>query len=171
MTMAPWRIQNAGPFSAARGGTQSLSLTSNVAWPSANLALYCPIVVPDSFPVASIFIGNGSNLTGTIDLGIYSWAGSLLASLGGSAVRSVASTLEFHALSHTLARGWYYLGAVTSAGAGTYEEWIGVTVSLTRVLGILQEPLGGVTLPATMTPVAVGQTFMPVIGISQQATV
>lgn len=170
MTMLSLHLHNWGPY-GIRGQSQQLGMGNNIVWPGANLAIYSPLIVPDTFPAVSIFLANGSNLTGNICLGIYSEAGARLATTGTIA-RNTASSLQFVALTYTLNRGRYFIGAVASEGVtGTYARSTPPTVGLTRALGVRQEALGATVLPANMTPVAVTTTFIPSVGLSQRATI
>jgi len=165
------RLHGFGPY-GIRGHSQQLGWTNNVVWtPGANVAIYLPLIVPDTFPVAGIAIHNGSNLTGNVCLGIYSEAGTRLATTGTTA-RATASSLQFIALSVTLTRGRYFLAGVASEAAlGTYLRIAPGSVALTRILQVRQETLGSTVLPATMTPVAVATAFVPSILVSQSATI
>ena len=159
---------NSIPWEAASLGTGA---TSSVAWPTNNLAVYVPISIPAPFTVARFMIANASNLTGTVDIGIYNAAGVLLLSTGNSA-RASASAVQYLDVTNTVFQpGHYYLGLVASSTTGTY---LGATFSSSTraaLSGPLQEALGSATLVNPMTPTAYAQTSIFQYGFTQSDTV
>lgn len=143
---------------------------TGVAWPANNLAVYAPISVPSRFTVARFMVCNAGTLTGTVDVGLYSESGSLLASTGNTA-RAGASAVQYIGIAdQSFPPGKYYLALVATSTSGTYSS-IGLNNQYeARFSGWLQEALGGGTLPATMTPVPYAQTSIFHFGFTQSDT-
>lgn len=161
-----------GRYNSLGNATNNIgATTSTAAWPANNLAIYIPVSIPVPFIVARFMIPNGSNLTGTVDVGIYSAAGTLLLSTGNSA-RANASAVQYLGVTDTLFQaGTYYLGLVASSTTGTYLEATWANATRVLINGPLQEALGSATLPNPMTPAAYTQTFVPQFGFTQSDTV
>lgn len=137
------------------------------AWPANNLAVYMPISIPKAFTIARFMIANGSNITGNVDIGIYSDAGTRLLSTG-STVRANASAVQYIGVTDTVFQaGSYYLALVGSSTTGTYLRSTFSTALRARTFGVLEEQLGATTLPSSMTPVAYTRTAVFQFGFSQ----
>lgn len=145
-------------------------LVTTAAWPANNLAIYVPVSLPVPFTVARFIIPNGSNLTGTVDVGIYSSSGGLLLSAGSTA-RASASAVQYVAVADTVFQaGSYYLALVGSSTTGTYALPSIAAATRARWCGFLEETLGSSVLPATMTPVTYTRTVVPQFGFTQSNT-
>lgn len=169
----PLHVLTLGNFSNAFNTARfdaSTSIYAVVAWPANNRALYFPIHMPAGFTVARFMVANGANLTGTVDIGIYSIEGTRLLSAGNTA-RSGASSVQYIGVTDTyFPAGHYYLAQVASSTTGTYgciqfDATIGAAQA--RTFGALQEALGSAVLPATMTPAAMAGTNMFFFGFTQ----
>lgn len=139
------------------------------AWPANNRALYIPVRFDQTMVYARFFTNNGSNAAGNEDIGVYDSTGTRLVSTGATA-RSGTSQLQFIDVTDgVFPPGAYYLALVLSSTTGTMiRSSLGTTQC--RELGILQEDLGGTTLPSTMTPAAAGQGYIPMFGFTSSAT-
>lgn len=162
----PLRILNVGRYglstdyaNATLGGT---------AWPSANRALYYPVRIPRTFPVARGFVLQNGNNSGTQDIGIYDLAGTRLTNIGATA-RSSNVCQYFDVTDVVLSPGVYYFALLGSATAGTYDA-LGLDTRYVRAHGVLQEDVGASTLPSTMTPVTVTQGSVFIFGFTSSAT-
>lgn len=148
----------------------SLGLSTSVAWPTNNLAIYTPICLDSYFTVARFFVLNGSNITGSVDVGIYDGAMNRLLSTG-STVRATTNGVQYIDVSNrTFPPGNYYLGLVGSSTTGTYGAGSFSAAHIGRVAGMLQEALGATTLPTTITPAAFAQVRLFVYGFTQSDT-
>lgn len=115
-------------------------------------------------------VANGSNLTGTIDVGLYDSNGNLLFSLGSTARASASAVQYIAATDRSFPPGKYYLGMVASSTTGTYSALAFANQYEARACGALQEALGSSVLPATMTPASYGQIQCFYFGFTQSDT-
>lgn len=142
-------------------------------WPANNLAVYMPVHLPAPFTVSRFLVANGSNLTGTVDVGLYNFEGTRLLSTGNTA-RSGASAVQYIGVTdQRFPAGHYYLGMVTSSTTGTYGRLVisaGAAPFDSRMCGLLEESLGSAVLPATMTPAAYTRTTWYYYGFTQSDT-
>lgn len=142
---------------------------ANGAWPANNRALYIPMRFDQPVPIRRAFSSNGTNAAGTEDIGIYGDDLALIASTGSTA-RSGTSVLQFIDIADLiLAPGTYYWALVLSSTTGTLQR-SALAANQCRQCGVLQEDLGGSTLPSTMTPALAAQGYVPVFGFTQSAT-
>lgn len=145
------------------------------SWQANNRAIYMPFTLPDYATVARFQYLNGNNV-GNIDLGIYDAASYTRIISTGSTAKGTATTCVFIGVTDiVLPPGDYYMGVVVSSTGGSLQRLafaadVGDQVGMCRICGLLQEDLGATTLPTTMTPVAVAQNYVPIIGFSQSDT-
>lgn len=154
---APLHVISTGRFSNVADMVIATAgpLLASTGWGVNNRAIYVPISMPVRFTVARFLIGNGADLTGNVDLGLYSASGSLLVSAGATA-RAGANAVQYVGITdRSFPPGHYYLAAVLSSSAGTVRTTT-VTTDTAKMCGLLQETLGATALPSTMTPVAYG---------------
>lgn len=155
---------NGLPWTVADLGTGGVGTTG---WPANNLAIYIPISIPIPFVVARFMVANGSNITGNVDVGIYSAAGTLLLSTGTTA-RANASAVQYIGVTDTVFQaGHYYLALVASSTTGTFLRVSFSSATRAIFGGPLQEALGSTVLPATMTPASYAQTDVFQFGFTQ----
>jgi len=151
ITTAPiglWTVPAQAVWTGRTFGTSwSPMPTAAVAWPTANLAIYSPLVVPSPITIVKLFSSAGGTGTGTYDLGVYTAAGSRLVHAGGS---TPASNIEAVAdITDTfLPAGLYYMAQVCSNNTDT---WFAVSIAVPGAVagGHLVEQLGSASLPTT----------------------
>jgi hypothetical protein len=148
-------------------GTGSLAST---AWPSANLALYFPVVIPrrTSFAALRAFLANGATANGNVDIGLYDESWNRLASTGSVAQSGTTTIQDLAALAVTIPPGRYYLGIALSSGTGTAIALGSALAGSLASLGVAQEA-SAFPLPATATPAVCAQTIVPIFGLSSVA--
>lgn len=171
--MIPLHVCTLGRYNATATSLSFLGTpgVTTAGWPANNVALYVPVSLPTPFVIRRFMVPNGSNLTGTIDVGIYSSAGALLLSGGGGVARANASAVQYVDVTDTVFQaGTYYLGLVASSTTGTYALPSIANATRARWCGFLEETLGGSTLPSSMTPVIYTRTVVPQFGFTQSAT-
>jgi hypothetical protein len=161
------------PFSPESiGGSTALMQTGSTSstWPSANLAIYVPVTIPDRASFASLraFFVNASAVAGNVDVGIYDEAWARIASTGAVAQAGTAVVQDLAALAAVLAPGRYYLAASCSSASATNYTLTGFVAGELAALGLAQQATAH-PLPATATPVAYAQTILPSFGISSVA--
>jgi hypothetical protein len=130
-------------------------------WPSANKAIYVPIIFPYPATITSIgfFAGNG---TGNYDLGFYDgYSKARLASTGTTAMTATgAKTLTFTQPLRVDAGRLYYGGLALSSTSGTAGSHSVLTANCI-ICGLAQE-VSALPLPATMTPTVATSAYAPV---------
>lgn len=150
------------------GGSGSIA---SITWPSANLAIYSPFSLPWYYPIRRMFWTNGSTVGGNASIGIYTADGKALYT-SASTVTSGASTLQFvtPATDLWLPPGAYYVGVAFSGTTNVAFGASGATAIAGRLVGLLEEALGGLPMP---TPAATfaqyGRTVAPLVGFSRVA--
>jgi hypothetical protein len=144
---------------------------SSAAWPANNLAVYVPVSIPVPFIVARFMVPNGSNITGNVDVGIYSAAGALLLSTGSTARANASAVQYIDVTNQVFQAGTYYLALVGSSTTGTYLRAPISIATRARMVGVLEEQLGATALPSTMTPVAYTRTSVFQFGFTQSDSV
>jgi hypothetical protein len=162
-TMSRW-----GTNTDVRGHLAGTSAAS-FAWPSADLAAYCPVVIPWPFPVNRVFWYNGSTATSNVDFGIYTMGGSRIYSTGSTAQSGAGASVPQFVTPSTpfiLYPGRYYFALTCS---GTTNRITGIsTVDTTtgRFAGMLQQA-SALPLPATATFAAWASSGMPLCGVTR----
>lgn len=144
-----------------------LSVAFSLAYPAANLAIGYPFTIDEIKIVSKLFIWNRGNNTGNFDIGIYDEEFNLLFSAGTTA--AVSNTIQTFAMANKeLLPGLYYCAMVRSntENVGAINNIAGGTTKFryTKLLGLWQQAIGALPLPATATPVTVGQTYIPICG-------
>lgn len=162
----PIRIHNVGRYGLSTDYA-NLNL-GGVAWPGANRALYFPVRIPRTFPVARGFVIQNGNAAGTQDIGVYDQAGNRLTNIGATA-RSSNVCQHFDVTDVVLGPGVYYFALLGSSTSGTYDG-LSMDARYLRAHGVLQEDVGATSLPSTMTPATVGQGTVPIFGFTSSAT-
>lgn len=133
--------------SLAITGATAQSIGASGAWPAANRAIFCPVIVDRQVGVSRLIIGAGATASGNFDVGIYDRHGNRLVSTGST----VKGTSVEHVISITqtaLSPGLYYLALAANATANYVRVSTGV--ELTRLMGSLQMDTA-FPLPATAT--------------------
>jgi hypothetical protein len=159
-------------FSPAWLGIMSVG---SAAWPAADLAIFIPFTTPDDITARRMFWRNGTDGTGTLDIGIYNASGTRLSSSGPTAT-SGSNTYQYVDIADVaLSKNTvYYLAAVSStAASGTFYRTASAYGTFDNgfpgFLGVLkQESVSSSTLPATATFAAWDNhaDFVPVIGLT-----
>jgi hypothetical protein len=139
----------------------------NITWPAANLAIFVPVSIPFYYPVVKGVWGNGSPANANCDIGIYTWDGVRLASLGSTA-QSGASSAQFTAFAtpFLLPPGDYYFAMSNSGTTGIFGNTV-ATAAMGRIAGVRQMATAH-PLPATATFATYTGTGYPMFGVSKR---
>lgn len=91
-------------------------LVDSAAWPTANLAVYAPIILPELVTGAWLAVYNGAVVSGNFDIGIYAAdsegkPGTKIVSTGSTA-QAGTSQWQMVSINKYLGRGLYFLGVV-----------------------------------------------------------
>lgn len=143
--------------------------TTSTTWPTANLALYCPIVLDDLMLVKNIIIANGAAVSGNVDVGIYAADGTRLVSSGSTAQAGTNVSQVFDVTDTQLGPGLYYLAIALDNTTGTV---FGKTIvaAIGQLAGMAQQA-SAFPLPATATFASLTALVHPNIGIATKTLV
>ena len=170
----PTHIHSMGEYSGAASAftLASVSLVS-YNWPAQELAVYIPMAIPFDYPIARIFVANGSAAGGNWDFGIYTLGGGKIFSSGEFAASGNSQCQYQDVTDFILSAGAYYFGLENDSATTTNRAWgnTGVTANEGRLGGLLQEALGsGNALKQTATFAQWANTGWPLCGITRTAS-
>ncbi len=146
----------------ARGGA---------AWPSANRAIFVPVVVSAPITIVKMFIENATTVSGNVDVGIYTTEGVRLVSSGTTA-HATANGLQIFDITDTLLNpGLYYLAmAMDNTTATPIRFFNNAAASVTRAAGVL-EMASAFVLPNPATFAASSSPYAPNILATGQTVI
>lgn len=160
--IATWSTNAVGQDLAAM-----VALFASSTYPAANRALAFPFVIAHPFLVRKVFWLNGTTATtDSADVGVYTEAGALLVSGGGTAISGASGTQEVN-VTDTLLRPGRYWCAYAQNGVTATPIMSATVAGLLRAVGCAQMATAYV-LPATFTPAAVASANFPVFGIASR---
>lgn len=133
---------------------------SSSTWPSANLALYYPLLVADRCTVYHMGIQVGTQ-AGNVDVGIYDEALNLKVSAGSTAV-AAAGVQTFNIADTVLTPGLYYLAMACSSATAAFVRMPHQGVEM-RMFGAAQQALGALPLGSIATFAALAQNYLPAL--------
>lgn len=142
------------------------------SWPTANLAIYMPFILPAPYVVRRLGWMNGTVTASHIDVGIYSDTGTRIVNTG-SVTQSGASALQSFSLATPLKipAGHYYFAFQCDLAVATPQfQRIAVTAIAGRLMGCLNQAVGSFGLPAVMTPAQYATIFYPLVWMSDHAS-
>ena len=153
------------------GGNSIRETPASTAWPTAaNAALFIPFRISTPIIINTLFILNGSVVSGSFDLGIYDIDGTRLISTGSTLQVGITSLQSVTITPTELYSGVFYLAVASnstllrlycqSVGAAAYTSFLG----LARVTASFP-------LPANVTFATYGITTIPLIGLSTRTFV
>ena len=137
--------------------------SDSAIWPTANLALFIPLYLPESITTTKLFWGNGDVVSGNVDMGIYQTSGTRLASTGSTA-QAGTSGPQSVALATTLPTGTYYLALAMNNITGRMTRSTGVNVGLARAAGMMEQA-SAFPLPAAATFATLTTNYVPSLGL------
>lgn len=172
----PQQIENIGgaciqtngtPFMTAMQADLAAANFAGAIWPANNQAIYVPFVLDQPKTAKQMFWHNTA-ASGTMDVGIYDANANRLVSLGAT---TNAITLQVGNITDTLlVPGLYYAGILCSTIV-TQNTWSSVVpISCLRACGCQQQAVGAATLPNPATFAVITAAYLPMVGISFQAT-
>lgn len=145
-------------------------IASAVNWTAANRAHYTPLSIPERFTISRFFALNGNVNSGNINMGLYTAAGTLLVSTG-STLQSGVIAIQFIDIANvSFPPGDYYLALLASNTAAQFHATAVNNQYELRMMGMLQEDVGSINLPATMTPVSYTSASVYHYGFTQSDT-
>lgn len=141
--------------------------TASVAWPSANMAIFIPVLIDESCTIYKMTIGAGSTASGNFDVGLYDRFGNRLVSSGATA-KAAGAEQVIDITDTTIGPGLYYM-AMAADGTNNYSMvnpsgTSPVPLQKARLMGTL-EAASSYTLPSTATMVARTVAPIPLIAM------
>lgn len=122
----------------------------SVAWPTANKAIYMPVLLAEPLLVTQMWVENGATASGNIDVGIYDEAGTRIVSSGSTAQSGTSAMQVFNVTDTLLGPGVFYIAVALDNTTGTVHVWGSATTILGRATGALQQT-SAFALPAVAT--------------------
>ncbi len=146
------------------GGTAGAAST---AWGTANLARFYLLRLPFMYPMRRMFVANGATISGNVDVGIYTQAGTKIWT-SGSTAQSGASVLQyFNATDTLLMPGTYILALAMSSATATVHR---VTGSFAGGLWGATRQASAFTLPDPLTIATSAEAYLAIFGITSTPT-
>jgi hypothetical protein len=138
-------------------------------WPTANMAIYVPILVPSRVVVVKLWFASGSTGTGNVDMGLYDASGNAVVSATAAAKITSANEQIFDVTDTPVGPGRYYVALSASNNTDTFTGCL-AAAPIAAGLGLLTEA-SAYPLPATATMV-IDQTlgFVPSMGVLLEGT-
>lgn len=154
---------------ASLGATFSGAPVS-AAIPASNNAYFVPLVLPVPFLLKTVWWTNGGTAAGSLDCGVYTAGGTLLASCG-STVQVGTNVVQSVALGTPvlLQPGSYYMALAASLNTTTVFR-IPVGLRFVQIVGVAQQGTA-FPLPATFTLASLANNFLPIFGISNASVI
>ena len=134
-------------------------------FPTAKKVLYVPIRVPVPVLVDQLFVMNGSAVSGNVDVGIYTLAGTKIASSGSTTQAGATQKQLFNVTNFMLGRGVYYMGVSLDNTTGTLTRISAISAAVLRAMGLLTETTGSFGLPATASLGSYADAYLPIMGV------
>lgn len=150
---------------AAGGGS-----FAGTAWPTANTAIYFPVIVTEDCTITKLFVFNGATVSGNIDVGVYDSSGTKKISAGSTAQAGTNVLQEFNVADTAITAGLYYVGVALDNTTGTLSKRgipnLGISATEGgQSLGIAEQT-SAFPLPATATFAALSSDYLPTAGFS-----
>lgn len=154
---------------AGTGLVAGNTFTNTTVWPTANTAVFIPFSLRTNITVLSLFILNGTTVSGNIDMGIYSFDGIRIVSAGSTIQSGTSTTQNVSITPLTIGPGQYYLAfAIDNITAKMGEfNFSAAVMPLTEGVYSMASAF---PLPATAT-FATSIRPIPVVGLSTVSTV
>jgi hypothetical protein len=140
------------------------AFSSTVAWPTANLAIYVPVMVRQNATVKQLWYANNTTATGNFDIGLYDAAGAALLRKGSTAKSTTGAEIVWDCTDTVISSGLYYLALANDTNTDTF---FGITPAAPYLAAIgLYTEASAFALPATATfAIPQALAFCPVIGM------
>lgn len=156
-------------------GTTAITTGTDTTWPSANLALYVPIRIPEEVTIKRLLWRTGAASSGNYDIGLYDSdtegePDSRLASLGSTAFPGSDTEVASNIADQTVGPGLFYMAlAVDNTTARVrFAASLNVQAELLHRLGLWSQS-SAFPLPATATPVVSTSGLYPMISAVRDA--
>jgi hypothetical protein len=119
------------------------------AWPTADLAIYTPVIVRSRVIVTKLWLASGSTGTGNYDIGLYDAGGTALLRRGSTAKPATTTEEVWDCTDTTIGPGLFYFAVACSNNTDTFYRQAPAAPMITA-LGVYSEA-AALPLPATAT--------------------
>lgn len=141
-----------------------LVTSASITW-VANLAVFVPFGVSQTFLVREVFWQNGSTAGSNIDVGIYDTAGTRLASLGSTAQGTASGIVTSSTFTdYTLAPGDYFMAFAAVGTTNVGGGWAPAAAAA-AAFGVGQMA-AAMALPSSATIVPLTNAVLPFFGLN-----
>lgn len=165
-------VSTTGPQGLGPAMASMRVAVANVQWPTANVALYMPVVIPEAGYATKLWwaVSNGAG-GGNMDIGIYDESYNRLVSSGSTAIGTSQGTTVVDITDTLLQPGRYYVGLASDTSSGT-STLIGFApaAGICQALGVIRQT-SAFALPSTATPVITTHAALPTCGIQMYRAV
>lgn len=164
--VGPFTSQPIAGYLAASGASAPASST----WPSANEAIFFPVIVTEDCTITKLWVYNGATVSGNIDVGVYDSSGTRKISSGSQTQTGTSILQEFNVADTAITAGLYYVAVAMDNTTGTVIRHSvpalgGAGVETAQSLGIAIQATA-FALPSTATLAADSRAFIPWAGFS-----
>lgn len=157
---SPWLPPDVFRDAAVMG---SQTIIGPAAWPSANLAIYCPVSLPASATIRTLSFAC-TVLGNNYDLGIYTGDLAKVDASGSTALATGVVSFTLTKPYRVQAGQLFYLALAISGTTGQVQRYSGGAVGQVIATGAGQEA-SALPLPSTATPVTLTSAYVPLIAL------
>ena len=135
------------------------STTGNGVWPTANLAIFIPLSIPDDVLVVKFSLLNGIVASGNYDFGLYDSQGNLIVSTGSTVITGTSVVQTIDSTDTLVPKGFCYLGMSCDNITANFSR-MAVTAAVLNGWGVRQMATA-FPLPSTITLAAPANAYLP----------
>jgi hypothetical protein len=125
------------------------SANNVLTWPTADMAIYLPVIVETRVIVKKLWFENADTATGNYDIGLYDASGTAILRKGSAAKTAANDIVTWDCTDTTIGPGVYYLALACSTNSDTFAG-IPPTAPAAAAFGAYSEA-SALPLPATAT--------------------
>jgi hypothetical protein len=141
---------------------------ASTAWPTGSLAIFVPFRITKKTQYNTLFLMNGTVVSGNVDMGIYTQDGIKLTSAGSTAQSGTSAIQSFSVTQVELDSGLYYLALAFDNTTSTVFAQSPTIAPFLQVMGMAQMA-SAFALPSTVTFASVANTLIPLIGATNRS--
>lgn len=149
-------------------GLDVYSGLQSVAWPTANKAVYVPIVISRPILITNMWCTNGATANSNIDIGLYDKSGTRIINMGATAQSGTLNTQIFNITDTLIGPGDFYLGMSFSATTGTVVASPTIGAAFLVMCSVMEQASAH-ALPANATFATSTFTWVPIFGLTGRA--
>jgi hypothetical protein len=149
----------------------SVAAAASAVWPTANTAIYIPLLVTEDITVTKLWWHNGATASGNVNMALYTGAGAQVSGTetGSTAQGTINVIQEVNIADTALTAGLYYIAIVMDNTTGTmFRHSVGAAIN--RAMGLATEA-GVFDLPANATLATANSAYVPICGIATRTAV